>query len=342
MIVFDFPSEILTHITGYHGPTMVMGPNVIKSLTFHTTKTKYGPYGEEQGNPFSTNLNEGKIVGFHGKKGLFLDAIGVHVMEGKVVAPKISSPAKVAPPVSSPTKVVVPASSNKPEAKIVPPMNSATKVVPPVASPIKPPNQQNELAIKEVDTPKWSFIPAGKRGVSQDQALQRFIKDPVPHGTGPWGGEGGKPWDDGVFAGIRQIILTISSDAICSIEIEYDRNGQSVWSVLHGGNRGQTSQRVKLDFPHEALTRISGYYGPISKEGGILKVMKSLTFYTSRRKCGPFGEELGTYFTSATTEGKVVGLHGRSSMYLDAIGVHMQHWLGNQKPKQSSIMKMFS
>lgn len=99
---------------------------------------------------------------------------------------------------------------------------------------------------------------------------------------------------------------------------------------------------MKLDFPHEVLTCISGYYGAVSKDEGM-KVIKSLTFYTSRKKYGPFGEEKGTFFTSAKTEGKVVGLHGRSSMYLDAIGVHMQHWLGNQKPKQSSsIMKLFS
>ena len=68
-----------------------MGPNVIKSLTFHTTKGRHGPFGEEQGTAFSSKLKEGKIVGFHGKKGLFLDAIGVHVIEGKVATPTADS-----------------------------------------------------------------------------------------------------------------------------------------------------------------------------------------------------------------------------------------------------------
>jgi ribosomal protein L35AE/L33A len=63
---------------------MYMGPNVIKSLTFYTNKGKYGPYGEEQGSSFTTRLKEGKIVGIHGRKGLFVDALGVHVIEGKV------------------------------------------------------------------------------------------------------------------------------------------------------------------------------------------------------------------------------------------------------------------
>lgn len=70
-------------------------------------------------------------------------------------------------------------------------------------------------------------------------------------------------------------------------------------------------------------------------------IIKSLTFYTSRGKYGPFGDEVGKFFTSTTTEGKVVGFHGRSSMYLDAIGVHMQHWLGSQRTSKSSLFKLF-
>ncbi|KAI3460354.1 hypothetical protein Pfo_017017 [Paulownia fortunei] len=313
-IVFDYPSEILTHLTGYHGPTMIMGPNVIKSLTFHTTKGKYGPYGEEEGEFFLTKSKEGStIVGFHGRKGLFIDAIGIHVLEGKVV-PASSSHTKDA--------VVSSISNSKTSASI---------------SPSKP-NNQTALSTNKVDS-EWYFK-IGKRGQTEE-VVQRLVKDPSPYGPGPWGGEGGKPWDDGVFTGIKQIILT-KTDAICCIEIEYDRNGQSVWSVKHGGSGGQSANRVKLEYPNEVLTCISGYYGPIKKDQGT-KVIQSLTFHTSRRKNGPFGEELGTYFESGTTEGKVVGFHGRSSMYLDAIGVHRQHWLGNKRsPKHPSLRKIFS
>lgn len=295
-IVINYPTEILTHITGYYAPAMTVGPNVIRSLTFHTTKGKYGPYGEELGQPFSTKLKDGKIVGIHGRKGLFLDAIGVHVLEGKVM----------------------------------PATPDATS---------KTPINQNLVSTNEADSPQWSFK-LGKKGLTQ-QSVQKIVKDPAPYGTGPWGGDGGKPWDDGVYTGIKQIILT-RTDAICSIEIEYDRNGQSVWSIKHGGFTGEAANRVKLDYPDEVLTCVSGYYGPLQKDQGT-KVMKSLTFHTSRRKIGPFGEELGQFFTSATTEGKVVGFHGRSGMYLDAIGVHMQHWLGNNQrsSKPLSLRKMF-
>jgi hypothetical protein len=69
--------------------------------------------------------------------------------------------------------------------------------------------------------------------------------------------------------------------------------------------------------------------------------LRSITLVSSRGKYGPFGDEIGTYFTSATTEGKVVGFHGRSSLYLDAIGVHMQHWLGDVKTASASNSKYY-
>ncbi|KAB1203777.1 Agglutinin [Morella rubra] len=296
-IVFDYPSEILTHIVGSYGPLMYMGPNVIRSLTFYTNRGKYGPYGEEQGPSFTTKLKEGKIVGIHGRKGLFIDALGVHVVEGKVA----------------------PFDQYSPSTAIIP-------YEPPIA---------------EVDNPQWSNkLVLTKRGPTEEVACG-VIKEPAPCGPGPWGGDGGRPWDDGVFTGIKQIYLTRAAEAICSIQIEYDRNGQAVWSIKHGGNGGTATHRVKLEYPHEVLICMSGYYGSIGGDEGS-RVIRSLTFYTSRGKYGPFGEEIGTFFTSTTTEGKVVGLHGRSSYYLNAIGVHMQHWLGSQKPVKSSLFRRFA
>ncbi|KAI4316863.1 hypothetical protein L6164_024803 [Bauhinia variegata] len=291
-IIFDFPSEVLTHITGYYGPLMYMGPAVIKSLTFYTTKRIYGPYGDEQGNHFTTRVKEGKVVGIHGRKGLFLDALGVHVVEGKIeTSLTLTSPSK---------------SNRKP-------------------------------SIAEIDNPQWpAELVFPKPAIPIEEVACGVIKEPAPCGPGPWGGDGGRPWDDGVFSGIKQIYFTRVSEAICSIQIEYDRNGQSVWSVKHGGNGGDTIHRLKLEYPHEVLNCISGYYGSISQDDRLV-VIKSLTFYTSRGKYGPYGEEIGKFFTSTTTEGKIVGFHGRSSFYLDAIGVHMQHWLGNQKTSKSSV-----
>nr|KYP45177.1 Agglutinin [Cajanus cajan] len=295
-IVFDFPYEVLTHISGYYGSLMYMGPAVIRALTFHTTKRSYGPFGEESGTYFTTKLKEGKIVGIHGRNGLFLDSLGVHVVEGKLIVP-------VATP---------------PSMEIIP----------------------RGPSISDTDNPQWPAKAVVAKSVPIEPVSRGVIKEPAPCGPGPWGGDGGKPWDDGVFSGIKQIYLTKAPEGICSIQIEYDRNKQSVWSVKHGTHGGNTMHRIKLEYPHEVLTCISGYYGPITADEQPV-IIKSLTFYTSRGQYGPFGDEVGKYFTSTTTEGKVVGLHGRSSMYLDAIGVHMQHWLGSQKTSKSSFFKIF-
>ncbi|XP_021851042.1 jacalin-related lectin 3 isoform X1 [Spinacia oleracea] len=328
-ITFDYPYEILTHITGFHGPTM-LSSSIIKSLTFHTTKGKYGPFGEEQGVAFSSKSKEGMIVGLCGRKGLFMDAIGVHVKEGKVT-PQLRPPVplndnnKLGLPLNDNNKLGLPLNDNNTKPAIKPAIKPATKPA------IKP-------AIE--GDPLWPSKQVINKGAPVEEPDYKFVKEPAPCGPGPWGGDGGKPWDDGVFTGIKQIFLT-KSEVICSVQIEYDRNGQSVWSVKHGGNTGSKTHRVKLEYPHEMLTCISGYYGPVAKDDHP-KVIRSLTFYTSRGKYGPFGEETGTYFTSTTTQGKVVGFHGRSGSNLDAIGVHMQHWLGSYKqPKPSFFNNMF-
>ncbi|XP_044474537.1 jacalin-related lectin 3-like isoform X1 [Mangifera indica] len=294
-VIFDYPYEILTHMTGTYGPLMYMGPNVVKSLTFHTTKGKHGPFGEEQGLSFTHKVNEGKIIGFHGKEGLFLDAIGVHVTEGQIT---------------------------------------------PQSHPVSNAIHQSIGRIAEIDNPQWSNkLLVAKQGQTEEVAYA-VIKEPSPFGPGPWGGDGGRPWDDGVFSGIKQIFVT-RAEAIQSIQIEYDRNGQSLWSIKHGGSGGAFTHRIKLEYPHEVLNCLSGYYGPVSTDNKS-KVIKSLTFYTSRGKYGPFGEEVGTYFTSTTTQGKVVGFHGRSSYYLDAIGVHVQHWLENNQKTIRSFFKFLN
>ncbi|KAJ4754560.1 Jacalin-related lectin 3 [Rhynchospora pubera] len=274
-IKFDFPTEILTHITGYFGTTMLMGPTVIKSLTFHTTKTVYGPYGEEHGTFFSSCLTEGRVVGFHGHEGWYIDGIGVHILEGKVLVQQVNGAAGQITRDNS-------GDSNK-------------------------------------------FALALRKG--GDEVTYGVLKEPVPIGPGPWGGNGGKPWDDGVFSGIKQILI-IRGKFVHSIQIEYDRGGQSVWSSRHGGN-GEFSHRIKFEYPNEVLNCITGYYNTNPNDGPV--ALRSISLYSSRGKYGPFGEEAGTYFTSGTTEGKVVGFHGRSGLYLDAIGVHMQHWLGERR-----------
>lgn len=73
------------------------------------------------------------------------------------------------------------------------------------------------------------------------------MKEPVPNGPGPWGGDGGKPWDDGVYTGIKHVCIN-RGDVINSIQIEYDRGGQSVWSTRHGSSGEKTNRVITESF----------------------------------------------------------------------------------------------
>lgn len=62
--------------------------------------------------------------------------------------------------------------------------------------------------------------------------------------VGPWGGQGGHAWDDGMFTTVRQINIAHGS-SIDSIQVEYDKNGSSLWSEKHGGNGGSKFEKVR-------------------------------------------------------------------------------------------------
>ncbi|CAL9086872.1 unnamed protein product [Musa acuminata var. zebrina] len=57
----------------YHGAV------VLGKLGFSTNNKAYGPFGNTGGTPFSLPIAAGKISGFFGRGGKFLDAIGVYL-----------------------------------------------------------------------------------------------------------------------------------------------------------------------------------------------------------------------------------------------------------------------
>lgn len=67
--------------------------------------------------------------------------------------------------------------------------------------------------------------------------------------VGPWGGQTGLMWDDGVYSTVRQLVIAHGS-GIDSIQIEYDSKGCSFWSDKHGGNGGWKIDKVSRHFSH--------------------------------------------------------------------------------------------
>ncbi|KAL5713359.1 hypothetical protein ACHQM5_015442 [Ranunculus cassubicifolius] len=90
-IKLEFPDEFLIAISGHYGSVYDWGPiEFVRSLTFQSNRKTYGPYGTQQGNKFSFSMNGGKIVGFHGRSGWYLDSIGVYLKSLPVPKPEPS------------------------------------------------------------------------------------------------------------------------------------------------------------------------------------------------------------------------------------------------------------
>lgn len=78
-INIDYPSEYLTGISGSYDSVSNSG-NAVNSLTFHTNRSKYGPFGIYSGIPFSVISNGGVVTGFHGRWDRYLKSIGIYIM----------------------------------------------------------------------------------------------------------------------------------------------------------------------------------------------------------------------------------------------------------------------
>lgn len=157
--------------------------------------------------------------------------------------------------------------------------------------------------------------------------------------VGPWGGQEGHHWDDGVYSTVKQVEIGHGA-VIDSIRIEYDLNGKSIWSEIHGGSGGAKIDKVRLDYPDEFLTWVHGYYGSSHEHGPVF--VRSLTLESNKRKYGPFGVEQGTYFAFPKTQGRIVGFLGKSGWFLDAIGAYIHPIQNHSTPNPVYYSQQYS
>ncbi|XP_030512415.1 TMV resistance protein N-like [Rhodamnia argentea] len=75
-IKLDYPREYLISFSGYFGD--FFGYTIVRSLAFQSNERTFGPIGVEDGKYFSFPSTGRKIVGFHGRSGLYLDSLGAH------------------------------------------------------------------------------------------------------------------------------------------------------------------------------------------------------------------------------------------------------------------------
>ncbi|XP_019180885.1 PREDICTED: mannose/glucose-specific lectin-like [Ipomoea nil] len=73
----DNADEYLVDISGTFG--IYLDNNVLRSIKFTTNLKDYGPFGPNVGEPFSpVRVVPNKIVGFLGRSGFYIDAIGTY------------------------------------------------------------------------------------------------------------------------------------------------------------------------------------------------------------------------------------------------------------------------
>ncbi|XP_043705202.1 jacalin-related lectin 19, partial [Telopea speciosissima] len=78
-----YPEEHIIAVSGHYCPVVYGGTPVIRSLAFKTNQRTFGPYGVEEGTPFTFSMKDDLILGFMGRSGWYLDSIGFRLSHVK-------------------------------------------------------------------------------------------------------------------------------------------------------------------------------------------------------------------------------------------------------------------
>ncbi|XP_075090084.1 mannose/glucose-specific lectin-like isoform X2 [Nicotiana tabacum] len=253
-----FEETPLEHLKGIKGTLGCFdGYSVIKSLCFTTNVKNYGPFGSEGGGtPFSLVMKEGvAIVGFHGRCGAYLDAIGVYLL-----------------------KYTPPASAQEPEDETIEPNEPMVEEIIEIHD-----GSGSGDHKKGKITKSESKLPTMGNQVSYDQVGSILV--------GPWGGNtGGSEWNYKLKSHIKEILIA-HGGCIDSIMFRtITEQGTTIDSPKFGGNGGRINKVVIEATPLEYLTGIKGTFGCYNGHW----VIKSLCFITNANIYGPFGSDAET------------------------------------------------
>ncbi|CAL4961811.1 unnamed protein product [Urochloa decumbens] len=81
-VELDYPCEFVTGVSGCYRAAHGGSPPVVRSLTFATSRgAVHGPFGDAEADavPFAYPMEGGVVVGFAGRSGWHLDALGLYV-----------------------------------------------------------------------------------------------------------------------------------------------------------------------------------------------------------------------------------------------------------------------
>ncbi|KAG2318648.1 hypothetical protein Bca52824_011861 [Brassica carinata] len=135
------------------------------------------------------------------------------------------------------------------------------------------------------------------------------------------GGEGGDPWDDGVFNGVREIYVGQGVNGVVAVKFVYGKDSHVANGDEHGIPSMLEYEKFKLDYPSEYITSVEGCFDKIlGSENGLITMLK---FQTNKKTSPPYGMESASSFVLGKEGYKIVGFHGKSSHELHQLGVHV-------------------
>ncbi|VAH55797.1 unnamed protein product [Triticum turgidum subsp. durum] len=117
---------------------------------------------------------------------------------------------------------------------------------------------------------------------------------------------------------IVKLVVWHRSDVLDAMSVSYDRDGREEETEQWGSPAGEPSE-ICL----EADEYLTGVEGHVDYSGHGL-IVKSLTFVGNRRTFGPYGEKQGAAFELLAAGGKIIGFHGRSNSYVNALGTYVK------------------
>lgn len=257
----------------YHG-----GPLCVRSLTFVSNQKIHGPFGVELGTFFSVPKAGERIVGFYGRSGWFLDAIGAYLKpfeQRNVSKPMVHSQNYVTNGVDQSGYSVIHGSLGK-DYDIVLAIkqreNYSHGLAPPKitevdtnSSPVSFSRQSSRSDFSDVEGKDKVRNILGRAVFLQPYTkcnvttftLRNFlmffqvlalppVAETKPSGVvthGPWGGNGGTLFDDGVYKGVREIIIS-RNVGIVYVKVLYEQNGVALWGSRNGGTGGFKREKV--------------------------------------------------------------------------------------------------
>ncbi|XP_059638705.1 jacalin-related lectin 32-like [Cornus florida] len=260
-----------------------------------TLKTKYGPYGKQEGTYFRTPLGAGKIVGFFGRYGTCLDAIGAYIKPFH----EINSTTPLGPYGGAGGQQWDDGTYNTVRELII---YSGVDI------------DSIQVVYDDIE---GNPVSGKKHGGDYGQPNTR--QDWCPKTCNLWFIHIGNP-----FANLQ------CEPHIFLLLFFYCVLGLPIFVILPKFVLVIEILQVKLDYPTEYLLSISGHYGYNANK---VLFVRSLTLQSNIKQYGPYGTENGIPFITPLAAGKIVGFFGRNgTSRLVLIGVHIQPFQTNVGP----------